>query len=120
MNCEVFIAGKKGFWINIYSKGLQENSINFRLGDKDIIIKKTEIGIGNIDYFINESIELKDTVAIDYKEKVYKIYDFKNLKETAIDGRNYKDIEICRVSSARINGRLIQDSRNNILKVVLD
>lgn len=119
-NCEVFVAGKKGFWIDVYSTGLQENSVVFRLGNKNIITKKTESGIGNMSYFITESVKLKDTLAINYKGKIYRIYDFKNLKETAIDGKDHKHIEICRVSTARINGKPIQDSRNNVLSVVLE
>ena len=119
-DCEVFVAGKKGFWIEIDSKGLQEKNVAFRLGNKGIVAKETEIGTDNINYFISEAVRLKDTLAIDYKGKVYKIYDFKNLIETAIDGKDHKDIKICRVSTARINGKSIQDSRNNILRVVLE
>ncbi len=118
--CEVFVAGKKGFWINLYSKGLQENSVIFRLGNKEVLPKNKETGTGHINYFIDESLQLKDTITIDYKGKGYKIYDFRNLRETAIDGRNHKEIEICRVSTARINGKPIQDSRNNILRAVLE
>lgn len=119
-DCDVYVAGKKGFWIDIYSKSLKENEIEFKFEGKLVIPQNKEIATAHISYFINENLKLQDTLTIAYKGKIYRIYNFKNLKETAIDGSNHKNVEICRVSTAKINGEVIQDSRNNILKVDFD
>jgi len=119
-NCEIFVAAKNGFWIDVFSKDLHENRVVFRRGLKDITIEKQEFEIGNIRYFINEDIKLTDTLTITYKEQIYKIYDFKNLKETSIDGKDHTNIGICRICTALINGELIQDTQNNVLRVVLE
>lgn len=119
-DCKVYVAGKQGFWIDIHSKNLKENEITFKIGNKDVIPKNKEVEDAHISYFINENLKLNDTISFAYKDKVFKIYNFKNLKEKAIDGSNHKDIEICRVSTAVMNGMAIPDSRNNILKVDIE
>jgi len=119
-NCEVFVAGKKGFWIDIYAKDIQKNEVVFKLRNKEIKSRHEKSEAGNINYFIRENVQIKDTLAIEYKGKIYNIYGFMNQKETAIESKEHKAIGICRVSSAWLNGKLIQDSGNNVLKVVLE
>ena len=119
-NCMLYVAGKQGFWVDIYSDGLKVNDITFRSGNKKIIPQKTQAGFNRIDFFLNIDLKLKDTLMLSYRKMDYKIYDFTNAKETAVDGTNHEKISICRVSTAKINGIKIEDANNNILNVSLD
>lgn len=119
-DCNIYVAGKKGFWIDIYSKEIKASDITFSVKDKKVIPETKEVGIGNNNFFIKENLKLIDTISLECRGKIYKIYDFENLRENAINGSNHKSIEICRVSTAKINGKTIPDSRNNILKVYLE
>ena len=117
-DCDKYVASKQGFWIDVSSKS--QDDVTFKFGGKTIIPKNRELAGNNINYLINAELKVTDTLLIIQNKKEHKIYDFKNLKETATDGSNHKEIEICRVSTAKIDGKPIQDSRNNILKVTLN
>lgn len=117
-DCDRYVASKQGFWIDVSSKS--QDDVTFKFGGRTIIPKNRELTGSNINYLIDAELKVTDTLLIIQNKKAYRIYDFKNLKETATDGSNHKEIEICRVSTAKIDGKPIQDSRNNILKVTLN
>ncbi|MFW0717901.1 hypothetical protein [Pedobacter sp. N23S346] len=118
--CGIFVAGKEGFWLDIHSDDLKADDISFYFKNKKITPQNKEIGVNNMMFFLNLDLKLGDTLSLRYKKKDYKIYDFANSKETAIDGANHEKITICRVATAKINGVKIADVYNNILKVKVD
>ena len=119
-DCGLYVAGKQGFWVGVYSDGLKTEDIAFRFENKKVIPQKMETGFNRIDFFIKIDLKLKDTLSLSYRKNDYKIYDFTNSEETAVDGTNHEKISICRVSTAKINGIKIKDANDNILKVSLD
>ncbi|KQR94382.1 hypothetical protein ASG01_00390 [Chryseobacterium sp. Leaf180] len=119
-DCERYVAAKGGFYIDIYLKNINESDILFRLGEKEFFPEKKETDLTKTSFFISEKIKLSDTLECIINNKSFKIYDFKNITESALDSRNHKKIEICRFSTAQINGAKISDSRNNILKIYLN
>lgn len=119
-DCETYVSAKTGFWIEINSKNITKEEITFSTIDNKKIYPKKIISSSNrISYFINNPIKLSDTINVFYKEKKYALYDYVNITEVAIDGSNHKKINICRISTARINDKKIKDSGNNILKIIL-
>jgi len=117
--CETYVAGNKGFWLDVYAEDLKDDELTFTLNKGKITPKSKEIGLVKTGFFITDCVKLSDTLSVAYKSKVYKIYDFKNLTEIALNGSNHKKNKICRVSTAKVNGKIIPDSDNNVLKMAL-
>lgn len=119
-DCETHVSAKTGFWIEIHSKNISKEEIDFTNNNQKIFPEKALPVYSGINFFIKAPIKLKDTINILHKGKKYLLYDFSNITEVAIDGNNHKKINICRISTAKINGKEIKDSNNNILKIVLE
>jgi len=119
-DCEKYVAAKNGFYLDIYLKNINERKILFNLSDKQFFPEMRDKDFIKASFFISEKIKLSDTMECIIDDESFKIYDFKNITETAVDGSDHKKIEICRISTAEINGIAIPDSRNNILKIYLN
>ncbi|GGE42039.1 hypothetical protein EV200_101573 [Pedobacter psychrotolerans] len=118
--CGIYVASKKGFWLEVNSDNVKVDDISFYFKNKKIIPQRRETGVGSVSFLLKLNLKLRDTLSFRYGKKDYKIYNFSNLKETVIDGSNHERITICRVSTAEINGIKIQDVHNNILSVEVD
>jgi hypothetical protein len=42
-NCGLYVSGKQGFWVDIYSDGLKVNDITFGSGNKKVIPQKHKL-----------------------------------------------------------------------------
>ena len=119
-DCDSFVASRMGLWIEINSKNFEGNDLNLQLHRKKIDLKKVTNKSGGVSFFIDDVIKLNDTLKLSYHNKNYEVYNFSNTKEIVTNGGNGKKMEICRVSTAIINGKIIKDCRNNILKIAVD
>lgn len=113
--CNKFPAGNKGFWIAIQSDRLRQNKIEFWSAGKKVLPDRTELINDELRFLLKPGITLKDTLVLIYDNKKYTISDFSNVVEKAIEGSTHEEIEICRVSKAKINGAEVKDSNNNML-----
>lgn len=118
-DCDKCVAAKNGFYVDIYLKNISERKILFKIGEKEFFPQVKKKDDRKASFLILEKIKLSDTLECILDSRSFKIYNFRNITEEAVDSRNHKKIEICRISTAKIDGRIIHDSNNNVLKVVL-
>ncbi len=109
-NCNIYVAGGEGFWISFknFSKKYSEKDLNHLrvyVKSKDIKYIKTDLEdnlyANNYNIGISEKILLKDTLVVNIKDQIIKIYDFSNKIEEGFD-ESHRKIRVCRYCTSTI------------------
>lgn len=126
-NCNIYVGAGQGVLISFdnnskkYSeKDLQ--SLKIYINNKNVKYSKWEgrsnLYLNNYNISLSEKVLLKDTITVDIKSEIIKIYDFTNITEEGFD-KNHNKIQVCRYSKSTINNQKMEDEGNNIIIVEL-
>lgn len=127
-NCDKYVAAGNGFWISFanYSKKYSEKdlqSLKIYVKDRDIKYVREDLGdylyVNNYNIGLSEKILLKDTLMINIKGEIIKIYDFINITEEGFN-QSHNKIRVCRYCKSTMNNQKMEDEGNNIIIIDFD
>ena len=127
-NCDKYVAAGDGFWISFanYSKKYSEKdlqSLKIYVKDRDIKYVREDLGdylyVNNYNIGLSEKILLKDTLMINIKGEIIKIYDFINITEEGFN-QSHNKIRVCRYCKSTMNNQKMEDEGNNIIIIDFD
>lgn len=124
-NCDLYVGAGNGILISFknysetYSKkdfeGLKISSNN-----RDLKYTKWEtkdyLYQNSFNIRLPEKVLLKDTIRVNLKSKIIKIYDFTNVIDEGFDESHHK-IKVCRYCKSTMNNQKMEDEGNNIIIV---
>ena len=127
-NCDKYVAAGDGFWISFanYSKKYSEKdlqSLKIYVKDRDIKYVREDLGdylyVNNYNIGLSEKILLKDTLMINIKGEIIKIYDFINITEEGFN-QSHNKIRVCRYCKSTMNNQKMEEEGNNIIIIDFD
>ncbi|PWJ99679.1 hypothetical protein BC749_10357 [Flavobacterium araucananum] len=104
-NTSEYVADRDRIWIKLDShfNNMNLKDIKVKISNNKESIYNTD-SINKLNFYVDSKILLKDTLTISLKDKIYKIYDFKNGSRLAKSGQDRGNFH-CGILKAKINGK---------------
>ncbi|WP_409417005.1 hypothetical protein [Flavobacterium sp. PS2] len=124
-NCNIYVGAGEGVLISFdnHSRKYSEKdlqSLKILINNKNIRYTKWEGGYhlysNNYNISLSEKVLLKDTIIINIKSDIIKIYDFINITEEGFN-ESHNKILVCRYCKSTMNNQKMEDYGNNIIIV---